>query len=1125
MNKNLFIYSFKYLAVLLALVTFSSCERDEFTEADAFALQQQQLQEQYTREQQALIDQDARANMAAWERRKLDSLTRLNAGGKVFYTVNVVPGGSSVFSSGRFEEAEGLDGATVTVTQFTNGSGATSSAFTQQVETVNGIASFELYSGEVTVNIDAPNHTDLNYTANLTPDGGVPNGAVAYVGNVVPVFDDPNNPGADSESNMATVSGLAFAELDITFGNNQEEAVPDGTKVRAFIDVANPAFKAKYIDQANEEGVNIGGNTTMSGYIQRFAYEEAASTTGTTVTAALGNGTAPEGGEYSIMIGATGSGLPITMKFDDFAADRTYYFDDNDGDFGTVGTKRFLYTQNTMMGGNQTPTPIGTTGISNLASRGVVDFDLVQTEATATASLTGGDAVTSIDVTDRGYYYEAPTVTISDPASGTTATGRANLVDITVANNNNNPLTAGQTDAAARGLKMVGSVTVISGGSGYTSDPTVTFTRKSYTGRDAAGVPVPNGTGSVAAPSSSVTYIRVMNGGFGMTPAVAGGTAVTGVGSYTGVAPAVVFNNGIAPAGGALATANAIVDETVGTVTEVQVTNGGNGYDDANLNITFNYGSDASVTAIEGPDADATAALFIADATGELRWNTLASTRTLTTDPAGSDGDVQYAPGTNYTFVPSVTLTGLTAPAGATLPTFEATVTDGKVTSIEMQGATSGWAVGTYNGNVQINANPDGVAVSAEGFTQGGSIDSYILTNYGTTNNVYQATVEAAGETFNYLTTLNDGSGTIVDQTGAAVAPADYADNSDFIVVFENPTDAGGTNAWGYPIFDNSGGSLVGLFFINQGIGYTNPAPAAYNFWVLPNDLAGTAKAGLAQYAGTNGTNDANANATADLTDQVLTITFTEGGLGYAVRPEFVLSGGEKSVEDLAGLNSTLNGAIRGQLNFNSQGTITTPSVNVNLTTTFTAAGLANDPLAVTVSTSRLEGIFNTEANYATSAANGGFEGGIVLTAASATDFAAPSSWMFYADRSNTTSVRAMFNAMESAEFTAADLVGSNPGNTDFKYITAPTYSVLYGGVATGGTGTTVLEPATADIIGFSATANGSIDGSFYVPTNDPSYSTAGERFRVIGGGSDFEVFSGLSYIRDVNYGTGIELE
>jgi len=1161
MNKNLFIYSFKYLAVLLALVTFSSCERDEFTQQDAFDLQQAQLDAQAAREQSALAAQDERVMNMAMFRRSMDSLTRLNSGGKVFYTVNVVPGGSSAFSSGRFEEVEGLDGATVTVSQL-------GGAVVEQKTTVAGIASFEMYSGEVTVNVEAPNHTDLNYTANLTPDGGVPNGSLIYVGNVVPVFDDPNNPSAEALAGdtFATVSGLAFAELDITFGNNVEEAVPNDTKVRAFIDVANPAFKTKYIDQANDEGVNNGGQPTRSGFIQRFAYEEAASTTGTTVAEPVGNNNATdfpeEGGAYSISIGATASGLPITMKFDDFAAQRTYFFGGAGSDldqggganspFG-IGSKRFLYTQNTQGAaanqatggangpGDAAPTSIGFVGDQDIFSAFLrVNFSLVTNEATATAALTGGDAVQSVTVTDGGYYYVAPTVTFSaPPAGGTTATGTAVLGALPAA-------TAGEpaelTAARARGLKRVTGVTIGSGGSGYTANPTVTFTRFSYTERAADGLPVANGTGSVQAASSTIKYIRIINGGFGMNGLPTGfavaTTPVTGVGKYTGVAPAVVFNNNVAPGnvGTNRATANTIVDDVVGTATEIQITDGGNGYSDANLAITFNYGENSTVTTTAGVTDPA---LFVATAGGELRWNTAAGgTRSLTTATAGNE--VTFTTGSNYTFVPSVTVTGLTVPAGATAPTLNATVVNGQVTRIDIDGATSGWTAGEHTGSVTVSANPGGVAISAEGFTEGGSIDSYTFNgNYGTPVGIYKSSVEAANATFDYIT-ANAAGDILANNAGAPLTTnAQYSAASDFVFVFFNPT-TGTSNAWGFPIFDNGGNNVVGLKFANgtgQGIGYTTIPADGVPFWILPNEIASTPNAHLAKYAqlDTNPANDANANATAARTAQNLTITFTDGGLGYAMRPSFSVIGGQRSAEDLVAVNSAING-VRGNLNFNSAGTITTPSVSVPLAAnTFTDAGLAAEPLTVTVSIAALEAKYNREANFATSG-NTGFVGGITPTTDGDVDINAPGGWIYSSTGAGTNQgPLAMFNAMESntTDFTAADRLGSAGANANFKYITPPTYTISWLGADTGGNGVAVLDPATADIIALSATNNGglpAVAGSigvtrFSVATNDPSYPAAGERFRTIGGPSNFEVFSGLSYIRDVNYGTGIELE
>jgi hypothetical protein len=1141
MNKNLFIYSFKYLAVLLALVTFSSCERTEFTEEDALTLENARLDAQLARDIEAGKAEDTRIKQMALFRRGIDSLTRINSGGKVMYTVNVVPGGSTAFSSGRFEEIEGLTGAKVTVSQFiaggSTGSGAAAAGYVQTVTTLSGVASFELYSGEATVTIEPVNHTPVNYVVNLTPDGGVRNGSLVYVSNVIPVFDDVANPETGAEANFATIKGFAFAELDITFGNNEEEAVPPGTKVRAYIDV-NPAFMAKYINEANDsgEGTNADGIATKSGHVQRIAYQKAVSTVGTTVDAAVpGVDTgATRGGEYSISMPATASGLPIAMKFDDFAAARKYVFGNvltntpgstpvYDGDFGT-GSKRFIYTQNTEVGGNQNPSPFFV-GYNDLAkSFSTVKFDFATTEAAATATIKSGDVV-SVVSTVGGYYYEAPTVTIAAPTSGTTATATAVLGPI-------DPASVVPADVAARtrGLRKVVSVTLTSGGSGYTAAPAVTFTRKSFTGVTGTA-PNANGTGEVAAPSSTVKYIRIMDAGFGMNGLPAGfvlaTSAVTGVGNYTGFAPAVVFNGNISPTGNAadIATANTIVDAVVGTATEIQVTNGGNGYDDANLNITFNYGRDASVNT-NGSNVlgGAASALFRVGAAGQLLWNvSAAGDRVLTQLNATAAGEVQFVTGSNYTFVPAVAITGLTAPAGATLPTFVATVTNGKVTSVEIQGATSGWgAVNTeVTGTLAINANPDGVNITAKGFTQGGSIDTYEILNYGSTNDVYKSTVEAASQTFNYLTTNANGNGQILNGTNNVMTPADYALNSDFIVVFDNPTAAAGDNAWGYPIFDNGGNNLVGVLIINQGIGYTNPSPATYNFWLVPADLASTPKAALAAYkAGVAGL-----AGTSSLVSSSLTFTITGKGSGYAVRPEFVLSGGNKSAEDLATINTAINAWIRPLLKFNTAGEITNtaPLTYPGGIAPFTATEVAATPIVVTVSVSRLERDFTSNANGAL-AMNTRVEPSASTVAATNNGGTVYNSTYRYLVAGTSVSARDFFTNTVSPATTGMPTT----------YISAPTFTVDFNGASTTGAGVGVLNPA-AELAGLNTTTVGklptgtSINGttitSLFYNGNDPSYNPAGERFKTLGGSSKFEVFTGMVYVRDVNYGTGIELE
>ena len=46
MNRNLFKYSLRFVAVLMTAAMFVSCEKDEFTEADALELELQKLRAQ-----------------------------------------------------------------------------------------------------------------------------------------------------------------------------------------------------------------------------------------------------------------------------------------------------------------------------------------------------------------------------------------------------------------------------------------------------------------------------------------------------------------------------------------------------------------------------------------------------------------------------------------------------------------------------------------------------------------------------------------------------------------------------------------------------------------------------------------------------------------------------------------------------------------------------------------------------------------------------------------------------------------------------------------------------------------------------------------------------------------------
>ena len=147
--------------------------------------------------------------------------------------------------------------------------------------------------------------------------------------------------------------------------------------------------------------------------------------------------------------------------------------------------------------------------------------------ATATATISAG-VVTSIAVTSGGTgYTSAPTISFTGGGGGTGATATATI-------------SAG----------VVTSIAVTSGGTGYTSAPTISFTGGGGTGATATA------TVSVA---GVVNSIAVTSGGIGYTSA-----------------PTVSFTGG---GGGTGATATAAVSD--GAITGIAVTSGGTGYTSA----------------------------------------------------------------------------------------------------------------------------------------------------------------------------------------------------------------------------------------------------------------------------------------------------------------------------------------------------------------------------------------------------------------------------------------------------------------------------------------------------------------------------------------------------------------
>ena len=159
----------------------------------------------------------------------------------------------------------------------------------------------------------------------------------------------------------------------------------------------------------------------------------------------------------------------------------------------------------------------------------------VGVDASATATIGGVGMVGLISLTNDGYNYTStPTVTISDPTSGTTATAVAITTSV-------------------GGVKSVKEVRITNAGSGYTSSdpPTVTITGGNGTGAAATAVIVDNGVQTLSISTAGTGYF---------------------------IAPTVTISG---PAVGTTATSKAIVNVSTGVVSQLQITNAGSGYTSA----------------------------------------------------------------------------------------------------------------------------------------------------------------------------------------------------------------------------------------------------------------------------------------------------------------------------------------------------------------------------------------------------------------------------------------------------------------------------------------------------------------------------------------------------------------
>lgn len=590
MNKNLVKYPIRFGTLLLAGAALVACKKEEFTEKDAWNLENTRLtrlaQLKKTSDSLARVE---REGMFKWQR-NLDSLNKINAGGRVFYTVipvnanEAVIGGGGNTGGGRTEEA--ITTATVTVTQFgktfVSTNGAVGSVAT------NGVFTFpEMRSGEVTVNVSAPNFTQVNYVANLTPDGGIPNDGVVNVGNVIPMFELPGT-GSNAPTKFAVVKGMAWYEGNLTqesvtgnpntpsttFGVSSEESLTPAilgggngaangtsvsTLVTANIDLERGEggmsyFHKRFILETNGEGRNSFDKNVQSGAIQRFSFSRAVS-----------YGTLNTDGSYAMLMPASAVGLPVKLNYSEFATNRVYYNDRG----ALVSTERFLYGPNVV----PTAIPNPTVAIPRLEvqayttmAAGTATFT-PQVTGTQSTSFTGGTttitypggstntpAATGQAAVNRrrgGFYVTAPTVTVAGAGTGATfaavltrETSPAVAPAVSLRDN-----TAAEFRGTVAGTNKgdfetafgtVGSVTITAGGTGYTASGALTFTRTDIVNNAGFGGQT---TGSGAAGGyvnlSTTTPIQVTDGGANFLYNSA--ATVTTPNTFTNYLPTVIF--------------------------------------------------------------------------------------------------------------------------------------------------------------------------------------------------------------------------------------------------------------------------------------------------------------------------------------------------------------------------------------------------------------------------------------------------------------------------------------------------------------------------------------------------------------------------------------------------------
>ena len=236
--------------------------------------------------------------------------------------------------------------------------------------------------------------------------------------------------------------------------------------------------------------------------------------------------------------------------------------------------------------------------------------------ATAISGRVASGAISRIIITNRGEKYNyPPSVSISSPISGTTATGISTLRDDIV-----------NCDGTEIG-SVVQGVMMIDPGAGYTANPGVAF----------VGLNTNPGVGAAATTRISDNTVGIV-------------TVTSGGGGYV-TAPTVTFSN--PGAGGTTATGVAVVS-AAGTVSAIYITNAGSGYTTAPT-ITL---SDPPTAGVGTFIRSETITGSTSGVTGVVKtWNTITNVLTY----SNTTGD----------FIPGETIVGSASSASYVIKVFE----------------------------------------------------------------------------------------------------------------------------------------------------------------------------------------------------------------------------------------------------------------------------------------------------------------------------------------------------------------------------------------------------------------------------------------------------------------------